>query len=484
VPTIQNGVTASGRAAGEPVAHAGWCKAQQAILDATARGPAFLGLVGPPGTGKSWMLHTILTAVEQRGQRAMLVLRGDLPFEIDAGTVVLIDEAAKMGAERLAQLSGVRHASIVLADLPEFANRFESVARPPAFVRLAPLLPEEVPGFAGAWLAFRGLAADIVEDGAIARLIACSGGVQRLLAQLLQMALFASARSGTTRIRAEDVDQAAAFRLGDAMTAVPSAPSAVADPEPPPVVQPPPMAQTDLAPVRGGETPVDGGKEPNPARSPQRLASSPLYRAWSRVLVPAIATSVFLAFMLLNPGVDRPGGITPVVRPSPAEAPPVFSAKAKPAPDPLNARTAPLPQHLTQIVMPSPGVPGRRETREGGSVSAVSGPRPAPPVRPSGPDRPRTIAGLPPAARPAGAVRRNPDQNLAATRYVALGAVARIPGLVLVARAGDTMPALYAKVYRGLRPPPYPDVIATNPMPLRPGELVVFPAPPGGWARQ
>ena len=58
------------------------------------------------------------------------------------------------------------------------------------------------------------------------------------------------------------------------------------------------------------------------------------------------------------------------------------------------------------------------------------------------------------------------------------------PGLVLIARRGDTLPHLYASIYRGIEPPPpFAQVAAANPRPFRPGEIVVFPAPPGGWSR-
>jgi hypothetical protein len=57
------------------------------------------------------------------------------------------------------------------------------------------------------------------------------------------------------------------------------------------------------------------------------------------------------------------------------------------------------------------------------------------------------------------------------------------PGLVLLAGEGDTIDTLYAKIYRGLTPPPYAAVIAANHVPLKPGMLVVFPAPPGGWSQ-
>ena len=58
------------------------------------------------------------------------------------------------------------------------------------------------------------------------------------------------------------------------------------------------------------------------------------------------------------------------------------------------------------------------------------------------------------------------------------------PGLLLVAQAGDTMQTLYSRVYRGLRPPPYSEVVAANPAPVQPGAVVVFPAPPDGWTKR
>lgn len=57
-------------------------------------------------------------------------------------------------------------------------------------------------------------------------------------------------------------------------------------------------------------------------------------------------------------------------------------------------------------------------------------------------------------------------------------------GLVLVAAAGDALPVLYRRVYRGVTPPPYEDVAALNPATLQAGSLVVFPTPPDGWRRR
>ena len=54
-------------------------------------------------------------------------------------------------------------------------------------------------------------------------------------------------------------------------------------------------------------------------------------------------------------------------------------------------------------------------------------------------------------------------------------------GLVLLAGPGDDLASLYAKVYRGVTPPPFDAVEAANRAPVTPGTLVIFPAPPGGW---
>ena len=55
------------------------------------------------------------------------------------------------------------------------------------------------------------------------------------------------------------------------------------------------------------------------------------------------------------------------------------------------------------------------------------------------------------------------------------------PGLLLIARRGDTLETLYRRIYAGISPPPYDAILAANPEPIRPGARVMFPTPPGGW---
>ena len=55
------------------------------------------------------------------------------------------------------------------------------------------------------------------------------------------------------------------------------------------------------------------------------------------------------------------------------------------------------------------------------------------------------------------------------------------PGLLLIARRGDTLETLYRRIYRGVSPPSYKEILAANPEPIRPGARVMFPTPPDGW---
>jgi hypothetical protein len=58
------------------------------------------------------------------------------------------------------------------------------------------------------------------------------------------------------------------------------------------------------------------------------------------------------------------------------------------------------------------------------------------------------------------------------------------PGLLLKARSGDTLETLYQRIYRGVTPPSFATVAALNPEDIRPGVILLFPAPVNGWARQ
>ena len=138
----------------------------------------------------------------------------------------------------------------------------------------------------------------------------------------------------------------------------------------------------------------------------------------------------------------HPGAVTsPVVPSVPPRTPPATDGPARPAATEVSAAVL-SSARLNPI---SPTLP------------ALSAPAPA-----------HAVEALPQSA--AGASRRTDPHGG--------------PGLVLVAAEGDDMPKLYARVYRGVTPPPYATVIAANTTPIRPGALVIFPEPPRGWPRR
>lgn len=148
------------------------------------------------------------------------------------------------------------------------------------------------------------------------------------------------------------------------------------------------------------------------------------------------------------------------VRDRPAQAPPVVTRPAQ-AP----SRSAP--------------VAGTRSTASR-SEAVMAQPAIVPPV---------AVRGVQPAIRlsvpaPGASFAAAPVAPIAPTVIAPPAPTAAVvPGasLLLIAEPGDTLPKLYARVYQGMTPPPYADVAAVNPERIKPGDHLMFPAPPNGW---
>jgi hypothetical protein len=70
-----------------------------------------------------------------------------------------------------------------------------------------------------------------------------------------------------------------------------------------------------------------------------------------------------------------------------------------------------------------------------------------------------------------------PPQAVASSAAQPVGA----PGLLIRAKPGETLQTLYTRIYRGVTPPPFAEVAAKNPEPIRPGDILTFPTPVNGW---
>ena len=134
----------------------------------------------------------------------------------------------------------------------------------------------------------------------------------------------------------------------------------------------------------------------------------------------------------------------------------IFTIVSSTLPAPRAGTPAALPLPPTAAAGENP--PPQASTWQAASADLAKPAQPASSMTATGGAQDLPPMPIPPAARPRG------------------------HGLVLVAMAGDTMDNLYQRVYRGLEPPPFTEVVAANQLPIRQGSLVVFPEPPHGWS--
>jgi hypothetical protein len=463
-----------------PVEHPGWTKARADLLTEIAGEPALLALVGPPGTGKTMLLHTILADIQQSGHTAAIMSGGVLPFEFTPGRVALLDNATEMEAEALAPLCMLCDVTMVLAGGPELADHLTCLPGRVVVVPLGPLPADDVRQFITTWLETHDLPKDVADDAAIARLSACSQGVPRTLVRLLRASVVLAGHYGWARIRASCIDEVVALQ-----EPVSDAPAAVR-----PILVSRPLAEA-TAPVPMAQLPVPVTTNqvspflPAPQIRPHGMVANVIAgftaNRRTRLAASAFAVAALVAVVLFfgtqpdfrtlrpNPSIAavhasgaEPAGSTPSTPDSVATAPgPVSTAQAQAAPssDPGLPATPERPAAATQPPPDHATAPAQPQTVDLAAAAITS---------PHGwTETPRVTA-----LAGAGADTRAPPGHR-------VGA----PGLALIAQAGDTLPTLYARIYRDVRPPPYAEFAAANQAWSGRGGIVLFPAPAGGWTQ-
>ena len=513
------------------VAHPAWEDARNAILDLAAAGPVTVALVGPPGTGKTWLLRELASSLGDHGFPTMVLLQGDLPSVLAGGAALLIDEALRMSEPALETLLAQQHGVAVLTDLDRFGDIVAARQSPAAVIRLRPLEDTEMAEFVADWLRQSAVPPMVLDAAALAALIKNSRGAVRLAVQGL-----------TAMVAARPVLAPIPLPIRG------SIPSPIK-------TQPPPM-ELKVAPTVA-DTPI---VEPVAPIQDEPIAATPIIspsRRTSRrvaAAITAIAACVALAWIVgarYSPtGPSTPMALAPTAPTSAATAP-TETASAPPAPNgPALAGLPPLqPAEITAPMLaggtaPSPEAVVAPDDVTPAAIQAgdpALAPDPAPalsrtvvvataatplPVAADQAPHPNLVAtevatpataltpttALTPAtvataaneptpatvaiaAPPATAPVATPTSTVSAVATVASigAAIAEVPvvrppaprggvGIVLLAQRGDTLQSMYRDIYRGRAAPPYPDVLAANPRPIRPGAIVVFPAPPGGWA--
>lgn len=474
---------AARRAGSVVIAHPAWESVRNAVLDRAAEGPVTVVLLGAPGTGKSWMLRELAGCLGDHGFSTTMLLQGDLPASLGDGAALLVDETLRMPEPLLDDLLMQSRGVVVLADVERFGDRVAQHPAKPVSLTLRLLTDAEVVAFAGEWLQQSGHPADILDPAAMARVVAHAGGVVRLVVQLLAAATALGRMSGQEVVSASGIDEAAAMRENG------MSPPATEPAVPVPATEPMPPVPAVLA---------------DRARASRRVGRRAL------AATTAIAACVALAWAVgssISGPPATPSTVTAVLPPlRPAEtSTPLLADSAAPT--------------LAHMARPSPGATGDESVAVAGALA----PTPAVPSRVSVTDAPmmpsvaiappRLASIVPDATPPApvrvGAIASNPIPDLGAPLPLSEAVVSRpaeilpseptqaaeLPpmrhkrpaggaGMVLLAQPGDTLESLYRDFYRNRAAPPYAEVVAINPRPVKPGGIVIFPEPSGGWSAQ
>jgi hypothetical protein len=325
---------------------------------------------------------------------------------------------------------------------------------PVPIVRLPPLEPGAVPGYVAAWLQLSGRSADAVSAEGMDRLALHSDGTPRLISRLLNAAFALGEHAG--RVTGAEIDEVALLRLSGLDAGALERPSTRPTRE---------ALQAEIS-----SAPLEYGVPATALVAPPRKRGYGLRIAAAAITLTALAAAVAVA---LRSGIMQPA----------AQAASVPVPKLAPA-SLVRLASSSMP---AQAAAPSPEIAGRLAPRLVRPVPPRLALAAAPPAISHAPallalSAPPTAqpASMPPPAEPAFSTAQK--AALADIEAAGQPQLPR-PGLVLLARRGDTLRTLYIALYRGVRPPPYDEVAAANPDPVRPGSVVVFPAPLEGWSR-
>ena len=476
--------------------HAGWNRARRLVMDAyalwSASGtPQTIVLLGVAGSGKTLLLQRLSQLTAATGH-AVRCVDGAMPADLAPTEVLLVDRAERLDDQALLAQSAAPRCFCVLAADSDSGHRLTALATGWQVITLNPLRPRELRAFVAFQLARIGAAAPTLSDDSITDIVTRSGGIPGRLIELLAAAVapltgvarepvvpdpgqlaapphnsepHAAAPIVPPSTRPSESKPAPAPTLARAPPpdAPPAAFNAVADPSSryvSPALGATMLHPSDLLPMAAFGTVA--ATDPPPERLPD--SDSRHWRRW-----PAIAAAIALVIAAGAVSITHYASRQPLIGPGSTRRLNAEMQRASarlairspvPTPDHPSASqapklpNAPLPawQHAeTPLLQPAP------VNLAVAPATVVPPPEPEPPLAAlSAP--PPTLQPPPPAEFPT-----------------------RAPGLILVARAGDTLSDLYRKVYGDAPAPPFAVMLAANPDQIKPGSRIIFPPPPQGW---
>jgi len=293
LPNLRNAPFRLGVGPDEAVPHRSWRALQAGVLAALGSGPACIALLGPAGSGKTLLLHSLASALNENDQLARVVGAGTLAMDLPCDAILLVDDADRLDGDALAQLAQ-RQGACVLAGTAALADRLPANF---AVLALDPLAPDEVARFVAARLAAAGQRRDLLVPDAVLALARLSGGVPRQINAVAGAAVFLAGLDGAAQVGRAHVEEASAMRdgvepeaaaatfaanpepAGDAAAEpVPEAPREKLAPVPSRRARPAAMAAgaaLGLLLVIGAVLALHGGREARPEQAPQAVPAGP-----------------------------------------------------------------------------------------------------------------------------------------------------------------------------------------------------------------
>ena len=192
------------------VAHEGLVAARDRALLGLTRRPAVVAIVGVPGLGKTTLLHEIVRTLGDGAIPTRWATGADVATEsagaYDPRTVLLVDDAERLGEEGLGTLIRSAGGPMIFAGapaLPTMLARHDVVA---TTIALQPLRPSAVRDFLSARAESGEASRDPFSDAAIVRLALQSRGNPRLLHELAEAALLRAESDGAPGVEARHVE--------------------------------------------------------------------------------------------------------------------------------------------------------------------------------------------------------------------------------------------------------------------------------------
>ncbi len=197
-----------------PVPFDRWHVTREHLVAAILAGQCRILLLGPPGTGKTLLLHDVARLLRRNGWEASLCLQRSLFCSEASATEAegpprasLVDEGDQLDAAELAAVSATDGA-VLMAGLPSLVERCPGWK----VVCLDSLTAFESQAFVRLWLENVGPSTVVWDEDATAAVVALGAGVPRLMASLLQGALWMAEVERSDRVTRRDVEKVAAQR--------------------------------------------------------------------------------------------------------------------------------------------------------------------------------------------------------------------------------------------------------------------------------